>query len=176
MKQYSIDNSSLQLDIYSGHLLFVDPLYFQKIADNYSTLKTQTTENKKELLKSYEEQVFPYGGGALLGYKYLTENIKTYLLDPRSLKPWDSDDDENDEIEKQAALKQITAFRLDTSVFLIIDLVNMDKLLDLINYNDLIDALFDKKLDIYFEKINQQLGNKGWGLCKLDDEASIIVP
>jgi len=150
---------------------------FKKLLITIRQLKWLQLLTKKEIVILYEEQLFPHGGGGLLGYKYVGQNIGTYSFDPKILESWDSDDDVEDEvIEEQAALKQITAFRLDTSTFLIVDLANMDKLVGLINYDDLIDAMLDNNLDKYFDKINQQLGNQGWGFCKVHGDSSFIIP
>ena len=159
MQQFSTDNSPVELEILSGHLLFADPLYFQDIIDNYSQVDTSAVSDKREVVKIFEERFFPYGGGGLLGYKYIDKKEKSYLFDPSKLKKWDSGDDKQHLLTQQ---KQITTFGLDTASFLIIDFDNFERLISLINYDNLIDALLANQLDKYFETINKQLGNKGW--------------
>ena len=159
MQQFSTDNSPIELELLSGHLLFVDPLYFQNIVDNYSQVDTSAIADKRELVKVFEETFFPYGGGGLLGYKYIDKKENTYLFDPSKLKKWDTDDGGD---RSHAQQKKITTFGLDTASFLIVDIDNLEKLISLINYDSLIDALLENQLDKYFETINMQIGNKGW--------------
>ena len=159
MQQFSTDNSPVELELLSGHLLFVDPLYFQDIIDNYSQVDTSLIADKRELVKAFEETFFPYGGGGLLGYKYIDKKEGIYLFDPSKLKKWDTDNDQQRLLAQQ---KEITTFGLDTASFLIVDLINLENLISAINYDNLIDALLGKQLDNYFKAINKQLGNKGW--------------
>lgn len=159
MQQFSTDNSPAELELLSGHLLFADPLYFQDIIDNYSKFDTSAISDERELIKVFEETLFPYGGGELLGYKYIDKKSTTYLFDPKELKRWDTDDEQQSTLAQQ---KQITTFGLDTASFLIVDLDNLEKLISLIDYGSLIDALLGNQLDKYFETINKQIGNKGW--------------
>lgn len=159
MQQFSTDNSPVELELLSGHLLFADPLYFQDIIDNYSQVDSSAIADKRELVKVFEETFFPYGGGGLLGYKYIDKKTNAYLFEPSKLKKWNTDDDLQRSLAKQ---KQITTFGLDTASFLIVDLDNLENLISLINYENLIDALLGNQLDKYFETINNQLGNKGW--------------
>ena len=159
MQQFSTNNSPVELELLSGHLLFADPLYFQNIIDNYSQINTSGISDKRELVKVFEETFFPYGGGGLLGYKYVDKKVNTYLFDPSKLQKWDTDDKHQCALAQQ---KQITTFGLDTASFLIVDFDNFEKLISIVNYDSLIDALLGKQLDKYFETINKQLGNKGW--------------
>ena len=159
MQQFSTDNSPVELELLSGHLLFADPLYFQDIIDNYSQVDSSAITDKRELVKVFEETFFPSGGGGLLGYKYIDKKANTYLFDPSKLKKWDTNDDQQRSLAQQ---KQITTFGLDTASFLIVDFDNLENLISIINYDSLIDALLGNQLDKYFKTINKQLGNKGW--------------
>ncbi len=159
MQQFSTDNLPVELELLTGHLLFVDLLYFQDIIDNYSQIDISTITNKRHLVKILEETFFPYGGGGLLGYKYVNKNENAYLFVPSKLKKRDT---QNELQQSLAQQKQITTFGLDTASFFIIDLGNFEKLISLITYDSLIDALLVNQLDKYFETINKQLGNKGW--------------
>jgi hypothetical protein len=159
MQQFSINNSVVELEILSGCLLFSDPLYFQKIIDSYEKINTPVIADKKELVKAFEEQLFPHGGGRLLGYKYVERTRGIYLFDPKQLRKFET---ENEKQESLARQKLITTFGLDTGSFLIIDMQNIDKIIRYVGYDDLIDALLSKQLDKYFETINTKLENNGW--------------
>lgn len=159
MQQFSTDNSPVELVLLSGHLLFADPLYFQDIIDNYSLIDTSAISDKRELVKLFEETLFPYGGGGLLGYKYVDKKLNTYLFDPTKLKKVDTDDEQQCALAQQ---KKITAFGLDTASFLIVDIDNLEKLISIVNYDSLIDSFLGNQLDKYLETINRQIGNKGW--------------
>jgi hypothetical protein len=159
MQQYSTDNSPVELELLSGHLLFVDPLYFQDIIDNYKKAGAPKINDKRELVKFFEETFFPYGGGGLLGYKNIDKKMNTYSFDPARLKKWDTDNKEQRLLAQQ---KQITTFGLDTASFLIVDFDSFDKLVTLLTYDNLVDALLANQLDKYFNFINKELDNKGW--------------
>ena len=159
MKQFSTDNLQVELELISGHLLFVDPIYFQDIIEGHSQVDTSSLLDKKEFVRELEEKLFPYGGGRLLGYKFVSRSIGNYLFEPTTLKKWGEDNTEQELLSRQ---KQITTIGLDTASFLIIDLENYDKLIQLVTYNALIDALLANHLDKYFDQINKKLGNKGW--------------
>ena len=161
MQQISTDNSPIELELISGHLLFVDPLYFQDIIDGHSQVDINSLTDRRELVKQLEEKLFPYGGGGLLGYKFFDKCPDNYSFDPNTLKKWNEDEVKN-ELELLSQQKQITTFGVDTASFLIIDLSNFEKLIQLITYDSLIDALLSDKLDKYFEQVNDKLGNKGW--------------
>ncbi len=66
MQQFSTDNSPVELELLSGHLLFADPLYFQDVIDNYSQVDIFTIIDKRELVKVFEEPFFPYSGVYLM--------------------------------------------------------------------------------------------------------------
>ena len=162
-------------------MLFADPLYFQDIIYNYSQIDASSKTNIRELVKVFEETIFPYGGGGLLGYKQVDKKEDTYLFDPAKLKKWDADDERQSNLARE---KEITTFALDTVSFLIVDFENLGKLISLINYDSLIDALLGNHLDKYFETINENLGNKGWcylvsigvnGTDEFDGDGSYIL-
>jgi hypothetical protein len=159
MQQFSTNNSVVELEILSGYLLFSDPLYFQKIIDSYDKINISVVADKKELVKAFEEQLFPHGGGGLLGYKYIDSARGIYLFDPKQLRKFETDNAEQESLARQ---KLITTFGLDTDSFLIIDMHNIDRIIRYVNYDDLIDALLSKQLDKYFETINEKLENNGW--------------
>jgi len=60
MKQFSIDNSAVELEIISGHLLFIDPLYFDKIAENKYVINLLFEFNLQELVVQIEENFSPW--------------------------------------------------------------------------------------------------------------------
>ena len=159
MKQFSSDNSPVELEILSGHLLFIDPLYFQDIIDEQSKFDSSSFVDKRALVRQFEEKIFEHSGGVLLGYKIVDRNIRSYLFDPNTIKKWDYNNSEQEVLAQQ---KVITTFGIDTASFLIIDLENYEKLINLISYDTLIDAVLSNQLDTYFDKINEELGNKGW--------------
>lgn len=159
MHQISTDNSPIELELISGHLLFADPLYLQHIIDGFSELDTSSLADQREFVRRLEEKLFPWGGGRLLGYKFCDTQADKYFFDPRTLKKWN---DDNTEQELFAQQKQITTFSVDTGSFLIIDLYNLKKLIKYITYNSLTDALLTNQLDKYFDSGNNKLGNKGW--------------
>jgi len=61
----------------------------------------------------------------------------------------------------QAAQKDITTVAVDSASFLIVDFKDFEQLLFLVKYDDLAELTEERSL--YFETINRQLGNKGWG-------------
>lgn len=135
----------------------------------------------RELIKVFEETIFSYGGGGLLGYKQVDKKEETYLFDPAKLKKWNTDDEQQNNLARK---KEITTFGLDTASFLIVDLENLEKLINVINYDSLIDALLGNQLDKYFKMINENLGNKGWcylvsigvnGTDEFDGDGSYIL-
>jgi hypothetical protein len=67
MRQYSNDGSSIELELLSGHLMFIDPLYYQDIIDNADKLNGIPFEDKVQFIQKIEEHYFPYGGGLLVG-------------------------------------------------------------------------------------------------------------
>lgn len=159
MKQFSTDNSPVEFELISGHLLFADPLYFQDIIENYSQVDTSAIPDKRELVRVFEKTFFPYAGGGLLGYKYVDKKSNTYLFDPTKLKKWDTENKQQCALAQQ---KQITTFGLETASFLIVDFDNLEKLINILDYDSLIDAYLGNQLNKYFETINEQIGNKGW--------------
>lgn len=159
MQQISTDNSPIELELISGHLLFVDPIYFQDIIDGLSQVNSNSLTDRRELVRQLEEILFPDGGGGLLGYKFFDSHAGNYSFDPNTLKKWNEAESEQ---ELLAEHKQITTFGVDTASFLIIDLGNFEKLIQYITYDSLIDALLSNQLEKYFEQINDKLGNQGW--------------
>jgi hypothetical protein len=157
--QFSKDNSPVELELLSGHLLFCDPLYFQSIIEGYHHLGISATANPKEIIKNSEEKLFPFGGGWLLGYKYIDPKLKIYRFDPYCLKRWDTTGKDQNLLAQK---KEITTFGLDTTSFLIIDFQNIAKLVEAISYDSLIDALLANELDNFIQKVNIQIGNKAW--------------
>ena len=157
MQQFSLDGAQVELELLSGHLLFIDPLYFQDISNYRQPLETFEVTDKKDLVKAFEEKVFPYSGGFLLGYKYVDKKTTNYAFNQALLKKWNTTNQTD-----LAIKKDITTFGVDTASFLIVDLNDLNKLLDLLIYDDLVEALLSNKLNNYFDAINQKLGNKGW--------------
>jgi hypothetical protein len=159
MKQFSTDNKPVELELLSGHLLFVDLLYFQDIIDGLSQIDKSSLTDQREFVMHLEEKLFPFGEGGLLGYKFIEKRTDNYLFDPKSLKKWDDGKAEQKLLAQQ---KQNTTFSVDSASFLIIDLTNFEKLIQHITFESLIDAFLEAKLDNYFEEVNNKLGNKGW--------------
>ncbi len=159
MQQFSIDGRQVQLEVLSGHLLFIDPLYFQEIAENYHKVDTASFLDKKELVVFIEKTFFPYADSELLGYKYVGESSVTFSFDQATLKKRDLDNVEENFL---AMNKDISSFGVDTASFLIIDLDNLSSLIYLISFDGLVEAFLSSKLAGYFDAVNQKLGNKGW--------------
>ena len=158
MQQYSTDDLSIELEILSGDLLFIDPLYFQDIVNDCDNFSAFATSDRRELIKLLEEKFFPYSGGSLLGYKSIDKKAITYRFVTSELKKWNTNS-----LEKALAQeKLITTFVVDTASFLIIDLDNFEQLLKLLTYDDLVDAFLSHRLKNYFKTINSGLKNQGW--------------
>jgi hypothetical protein len=161
MSQFSNDGKPIQMEVISGHLLFIDPAYFQEIAENIDEMKDIPRSDTQLFIREVENRVFPYGGGSLLGLRQLENGSGMYELDPVSLTRYSDEEPEGEMIEKKAAQKSITAFGVDSAAFLIIDLANFEALLPIMNFDDLFD-LNDDKVSRYIDKINTDLGNRGW--------------
>ncbi len=159
MHQFSNDNSPVEMELLSGHLLFADPLYFQHMINNYYGIDTSGIDGKRELVIVFEETFFPHGGAVLLGYKKVAKNTDTYLFEPARIKKWKTDDGQQLALAQQ---KQITTFGIDTASFLIIDVDNLEKFMSIFSYDSLIDAYLENQLDKYFETTNKQIANKAW--------------
>ncbi|WP_431213852.1 hypothetical protein ACQ86N_02835 [Puia sp. P3] len=161
MNQFSNNGRPIRMDVISGQLLFIDPAYFEDIAGSVDGLQDIPRSDMKSFIKEVEKRVFPYGGGSLIGFRQLEEDVKTYDFDPILVTHYDSGEAQGEAIEKQAINKSITAFGTDTASFLVIDLANFDALLPLLHSDDLFD-LPDNIVNGYIEKINSCLGNRGW--------------
>lgn len=163
MKQFSNDGSSVELEIISGDILFVDPLYFQKIINQKGEARNLAKVDIVTFIKALEERVFPDGGGTLLGYKRAKPEGGTYLFDIRIVQQFD---DEDNNLEELSADKEITAFATDSGTLLIMDMANFEKLLDCVTYDDLIEAALEDKLEPYFHRVNTFVGNQGWAFVE----------
>jgi hypothetical protein len=181
MNQYSENGEAVQVEIISGQLLFIDPIYFDDIAEVYEEIKPFSRFDTKKFIQLIEQKVFQYGGGALLGLKSVDPVSKVYELEIASIRLFNPDDDEI--IEKEAIEKNITAFGLDSASFYIIDMANFDALIPILRSEDLF-KLYDNRqryatfrpistwlhrlrlisspFKSYVEKINGQIGNRGW--------------
>lgn len=159
MRQYSSGGTSIELELLSGHLLFIDPLYLQQITGDVTQIEKSISGNKKELVINLENQFFPYGGGTLLGYKYVDKDAGTYLLELTAIKSWDPDNDNENAL---AVSKDITTFGLDSSSFLILDIQNLDELINRLTFDGLVEALLSGNPGKYFDEVNNAIGNKGW--------------
>lgn len=145
-------------------------------------MDTSPNIEKRELIEIFKMSFFPYGGGELLGYKFIDSKTGSYVFDPSKLKKWNRDGNERSSL---AQPKEVTIFGLDTASFLIIDLQNLEMLINLLSYESLIDALIEDKLNFYFDAINGKLGNKGWAFVssegidtdsEFDGDGSYILP
>ncbi|MEO6612533.1 MAG: hypothetical protein ABIT05_05555 [Chitinophagaceae bacterium] len=154
MKQFSTTGEGIEIEIITGELFFIDPLYLGKIATTPDRIKNTEKSRAKEYIKWLEKEFFPFGGGTLIGYKLVPKDTGIYSFDLKSMKLFDED---NEELESQSVQKNITSFGVDSGSFLIIDWVNFQKIFELVKFDDLLP---DQQ---YFDNINQQLGNKGWG-------------
>lgn len=157
MQQFSSDGSPVEIELLSGSLLFIDPLYLQEIANHMPSVKSFPAGNKIHLVQQLEKEVFPYSGGRLLGYKEVAGH--TYTLHLSRLKRFDHT---NKEKEQRSFRKEITAFASDSGSFLILDLANFDTLLKMLQYDDLTSAALEGRFATYQEKVNDALGNKAW--------------
>lgn len=159
MQQYSSKGTPVEIALLSGHLLFIDPLYLDDIREECGLSKPSVREeNYREFLQALEVEFFPYGGGALLGYLNTRQQQGTFALDINGIKDFDSS---NPAKEQAASTKQITAFALDSGSLLVMDLSNFSMLLSALNFDDLVNAS-EGDFQLYQEKINAVLGNKGW--------------
>lgn len=161
MKQFSGDGSSVQLQVISGLLLFIDPSYFDEIVFAQEQIASFDRTDAKKWLQQEEAEVFPYGGGSLLGMMELQDSRENYELDIAMVTCYDEDEPHGEAIEQMAKDKSITAFGIDAGSFLIIDWANWDALLPVLCADDLFD-LVDNPECGYIEKINKAIGNRGW--------------
>ncbi|NII28112.1 hypothetical protein HB364_23720 [Pseudoflavitalea sp. X16] len=182
MLQYSTNSSPIEIQLVSGHLLLIDPLYFQDIIDKFQSIDMPSVPNEKEFVRFLEDNIFPYGGGGLLGYKYVSEKKGSFKFNPASLKKWDPSKESDRDLAKS---KDITTIGVDSASFIIIDLKNFEKLTKILTYDDITTAQQYDKLDIYFDAINKIIGNKGWALIfsegvdtqtEFDGDGSYIIP
>ena len=158
MSQISTQGNEIDIDILSGEFLFIDPLYLDEIAEGFDKVKNFQKGSNKDLIKLIEETFFPHGGGDLLGYKLLNKDLKTYKFDLSLMSEFDG---RNEKLNLQAKQKDITTIGVDSGSFLILDMINLEMLAHLIKFDDLADL--DEDEDTYVERINAQIGNKGWG-------------
>ena len=163
MRQSTNDGSPVELELISGELLFVDPLYYQKIKTDKSKIANWSKEDMLGFIKNLEEKIFPYGGGTLLGYKKVSHEDGLFRFDISAVQPFDEDDIE---LESLAVAKEITAFSTDSGTFLILDISNFDRMLDCISYDELIDATLEGELEAYFHLMNARIGNQGWAFVR----------
>lgn len=160
MQQYSEQGTPAELEILSGHILFIDPLYLENIREDYdSVVPLPSVTTSPEFVQALEERFFPYGGGSLLGYLNAGVNNSTFKLNIKSLVFNDFQDAEKEQLLIQ---KKITGFSTDFGAFLLMDLSNFFKLLNLTRVEDLIDASEAGELQLYIDRINSSIGNKGW--------------
>jgi hypothetical protein len=160
MKQFSNDGSPVIIEVLSGDLLFIDPLYFTDIAKHTDDINLSLKIDPVIFIKRIEQKVFHYGGGLLIGYKKVRN--PTYEFNIGKMQKFDFTDAKlvNDSVDKT-----VTAFATDTGTFLIIDFANIDKLIECISYDELIDNALTKN-DLYFQKITSQLQNRGWAFIE----------
>jgi len=161
MNQLSTRGKPIQMELISGHLLFVDPIYFDEIAALGDELKNIPRSHPKTFIQEVEKRAFPYGGGTLLGFGQIQDEYKTYELDIHSITYYHRDKPDGQMIEARATDKSITFFGVDSASFLIIDLANFDALLPILRADDLFDMIGDPT-NTYIDKINSVLGNRGW--------------
>ena len=161
MNQFSGDGSPVQLQVISGQLLFIDPGYFDEIAAAQVQIGSFSKTDAKKWLEQVEKEVFPYGGGSLLGIMELPDNGPFYELDIARVTSYDEDEPHGEAIEQMARDKSITAFGIDTGSFLIIDWACWDALLPTLCADDLFDLVHNPECG-YIEKVNGAIGNHGW--------------
>ncbi|HEX8350128.1 MAG TPA: hypothetical protein VF598_09195, partial [Hymenobacter sp.] len=128
MRQYSINGESVELEVLSGHLLFIDPLYLIDIRDSES--KVSFVDQSLEFVMMLEKNFFPYGGDDLLEYKKLDDKIKFFSLDISNVKYFDHNADDQRQTEK-ACRKDVIAFGVDSGSILIIDLINFNAMMNI---------------------------------------------
>ncbi|SHI35806.1 hypothetical protein SAMN02745146_0637 [Hymenobacter daecheongensis DSM 21074] len=160
MQQFSSQGTSAELQILSGHLLFIDPLYLDTIKDEYGQLQFDSLKESVDFVQMLEERFFPYGGANLLGYKY-TDQRPMFALAVQRIQFFDHDDEEQ---ERLSIDKTITTFGTDSGSLLILDIRNFEALLDTVTGEDLSDAEDD--FQPYADRINQLIGNKGWAYIR----------
>ena len=158
MKQFSNNGNPLEIQNVSGKLIFIDPIYFNQIVHAFDTIKDAVMADPKEYILFLEQRFFPYGGGALIGFKDIGKLASVYKLDIKSIKLCA----DNEQLDEQGALKNITTFVIDSGSFLLFDFINFEKLTKLVKYEDLIYLANDARTIEYIRNLNDQLGNKGW--------------
>ena len=114
MNQFSGDGSPIELELISGQLIFIDPLYLEDIRIAVEMKEVDTIQEKIDI-QSIEAKEFPYGGGTLIGYKQLDRNLLTYKLDIHEIIAINLD---NEELEEKAINKEITTSQLTPPHFL----------------------------------------------------------
>ncbi|RSK50862.1 hypothetical protein [Hymenobacter rigui] len=159
MQQYSCNGEPIELEILTGHLLFIDPLYLENIREESGNMGfDNATEDPAAFLQLLENEFFPYGGGCLLGFKNVFKSAGPFRLSVEQIQRIDGT---NSTLEQLSVEKKITAFSSDFGACVILDLVNFSALLQLLTIEDIIDAT-ESDFPLYQERINRAIGNKGW--------------
>ena len=95
----------------------------------------------------------------MFGYLNAGMGNSTFKLRIESLVYNDFKDQEKEQLLIE---KKITGFSTDFGAFLLMDLSNFFKPLELILVEDLIDASEAGEFQLYIDRINSSIGNKGW--------------
>ncbi|MBC6697386.1 hypothetical protein [Hymenobacter sp. BT190] len=158
IKQYSSNGEDVELEVVSGELLFIDPLYWDDIRVDRQLLETLPIATGLPFVRQLNAAFFPYGGELLLGYQRVEPTEGIFRLPISHIRSYGSNDEE---WEQQLLATNTTAFSLDSGGLLIIDLANFWPLLDLLDF-DALDEASEGDFAAYQQHVNQTIGNCGW--------------
>jgi hypothetical protein len=160
MNQYSSAGADVTIELCSGHLLFIDPLYLETITESKALLPVFNPSAAKEYVQELERVYFTYGGDSLLGYQFVPTELHQYTLSIQDIRTYSLD-----ETEAAAVSKDNCVFCIDSGTLLLLDLINLPKLVDLLDLEELSD-LSPTAVPEFVRQLNQNLGNRGWGIVE----------
>ncbi|NVO83927.1 hypothetical protein [Hymenobacter terrestris] len=159
MQQYSSEGTPVELEILSGHLLFVDPLYLLDIRENVAALDmAEVIKSPIQFIQQLESAFFPYGGWVLLGYSKVSKSNDRLTIPVSCIHHFHSE--VRAEVEAAVA-KETPVFATDSGMCLVLDLGNFGLLSEALDIDSLLGHDKNAIVD-YIERMNRLLGNRGW--------------
>ena len=159
MQQYSSEGTPVELDVLSGHLLFIDPLYLLDMRANVAVLDmAEAVKSPIQFIQQLESTFFPHGGGVLLGHSKVSKNDDRLTIPISCLHHFHPE--VKAEVEAAVA-KEIPVFATDSGLCLVLDWRNFELLYEALEVDSLLGH--DENVIVaYIEKMNRLLGNRGW--------------
>ncbi|MBG8556216.1 hypothetical protein [Hymenobacter guriensis] len=158
MNQHASNGEDIEMEVVSGELLFIDPLYWDDIRAEHQLLDTlPTNAGSAAFVHKLNTTFFPYGGN-ILGHEKVPSWNSVFKLPIRRIRSYDTNDEY---FEQQLLATNTTVFGLDSGSLLILDLANFYPLLQLLEADELFEAS-TADFSLYQAHINQALGNRGW--------------